>query len=284
MAARTLDWLTAAEFAQLLDAAAHPPRARLGLARRDRLVLLTLALTGLRRSELIALNWGDAITDGTRPSMLVRRGKGGRPRRQRLAPTLAAELRDWRSERDAQDRQPVFCGLGGGRLHPTILTGIISRARVGAGLSKHVTAHTLRHTAVTWLRQATGDTRLVAEYLGHADLSTVSRYTHVASDELQAAAQTLAEHAGAPGARTATALACIRASSRRGAERRSAARATKTFGGMGALPDAMFGRPGRAIPTEIAQHPPVSDPQRGFAGESTCRKAPPERGFPLAGR
>ena len=36
-----------------------------------------------------------------------------------------------------------------------------------------MTAHTLRHTAATWLRQATGDTRLVAEYLGHADLSTV---------------------------------------------------------------------------------------------------------------
>jgi Phage integrase family len=62
-----------------------------------------------------------------------------------------------------------------------------------AGISKHVTAHTLRHTAATWLRQATGDTRLVAEYLGHSDLSTVSRYAHVASEELHAAAQALAD-------------------------------------------------------------------------------------------
>jgi integrase len=62
-----------------------------------------------------------------------------------------------------------------------------------------VTVHTLRHTTATWLRQATGDTRLVAEYLGHADLSTVSRYAHVASDELHAAAQTLAQDtAGQP--------------------------------------------------------------------------------------
>jgi len=58
-----------------------------------------------------------------------------------------------------------------------------------------VTAHTLRHTAATWLRQATGDARLVAEYLGHADLSTVSRYAHVASDELHAAAQAVADRA-----------------------------------------------------------------------------------------
>jgi hypothetical protein len=52
-----------------------------------------------------------------------------------------------------------------------------------------------RHTAATWLRQATGDTRLVAEYLGHADLSTVSRYAHVASEEMHAAVQILADHA-----------------------------------------------------------------------------------------
>ena len=56
-----------------------------------------------------------------------------------------------------------------------------------------MTAHTLRHTAATWLRQATGDARLVAEYLGHADLSTVSRYAHVASEELHAATQALAD-------------------------------------------------------------------------------------------
>jgi site-specific recombinase XerD len=39
----------------------------------------------------------------------------------------------------------------------------------------------------------TGDARLVAEYLGHADLSTVSRYTHVAPDELHEAAARLGE-------------------------------------------------------------------------------------------
>lgn len=50
-------------------------------------------------------------------------------------------------------------------------------------------------TAATWLRQATGDTRLVTEYLGHADLSTVSRYVHLASEEMRAVVQTLADRA-----------------------------------------------------------------------------------------
>ncbi|MHB2000903.1 MAG: tyrosine-type recombinase/integrase [Solirubrobacteraceae bacterium] len=52
----------------------------------------------------------------------------------------------------------------------------------------------MRHTAATWLRQATGDTRLVAEYLGHADLSTVSRYAHVAAREMHTTVQALARH------------------------------------------------------------------------------------------
>ena len=53
-------------------------------------MLLTLAMTGLRRSELIALDWGDVTLDGPRPSLLVRRGKGGKPRRQPLPTQLAA--------------------------------------------------------------------------------------------------------------------------------------------------------------------------------------------------
>jgi site-specific recombinase XerD len=43
----------------------------------------------------------------------------------------------------------------------------------------------------TWLRHATSDTRLVAEYLGHVDLSTVSHYAHVATEETHVAVQSL---------------------------------------------------------------------------------------------
>jgi integrase len=77
-----------------------------------------------------------------------------------------------------------------------VLGLIIRRAAERAGLEKHVTAHTLRHTAATWLRQQTGDARLVAAYLGHADLSTVSRYAHVADEELHSAAGAIAASGG----------------------------------------------------------------------------------------
>jgi Phage integrase family len=109
---------------------------------------------------------------------------------------LAVELERLRSERQPAPQEPVFCGLKGGRLGTNVLADIIRRSAKRAELSKHVTAHTLRHTAATWLRQATGDTRIVAEYLGHADLSTVSRYAHVANEEMHVAVQALADQAG----------------------------------------------------------------------------------------
>src|SRR5439155_18438104 len=131
-------------------------------------------------SELCALDWRDLELDLKELSLLVRCGKGGKPRRQPLPPQLAAELRRLRRERRPSAGDPVFCGLAGRRLQQTTLAAVIHRAAARAGLDKRVTAHRLRHTAATWLRQELGDARLVAEYLGHADLSTVSRYAHVA--------------------------------------------------------------------------------------------------------
>jgi integrase/recombinase XerC len=182
------DWLTPEEFQRLLDAAGHPERNLPGLAERDQLVLLTLVLTGLRRSELCALNWRDLELNGRKPSLLVRSGKGGESRRQPIPASLARQLTRLASAHNPEPSNPVFCGLQGRRLQQTILADIIGRAANRAGLEKHVTAHTLRHTAATWLRQELGDTRLVAEYLGHADLSTVARYAHVDRDELFIAA------------------------------------------------------------------------------------------------
>ncbi len=190
------DWLTPEEFRRLLEAASSPVRRRPGLVERDRLVLLTLVATGLRRSELIALEWRDLDLDRERPSLLVRRGKGGKPRRQPLPPALATEFERLRAARQPEPSAPVFCGLEGKRLHPGMLGLIVRRAAARAGLDKKVTAHTLRHTAATWLRQQGGDARLVAAYLGHADLSTVSRYAHVAADELHEAAAAIAARSG----------------------------------------------------------------------------------------
>jgi len=156
-----------------------------------------LVTTGLRRSELCALEWRDLELVGRKRSLLVRRGRRDKSRSQPIPARLARELRTLRDARQPKPTEPVYCGLNGGRLQETILADIIRRSATRAGIEKHVTAHTLRHTAATWLRQERGDTRLVAEYLGHADLSTVARYAHVDRDELHDAANRL-EQLAAP--------------------------------------------------------------------------------------
>jgi integrase len=139
---------------------------------------------------------------------LVRHGKGGESRRQPLPARLAYELLKLRDARQPAPTDPVFCGLAGGRLQETILADIIRRAATRAGIEKNVTAHTLRHTAATWLRQERGDTRLVAEYLGHSDLSTVARYAHVERDERFGAADRLEQLANPPKACALAAQLC----------------------------------------------------------------------------
>jgi integrase len=131
-----------------------------------------------------------------------------------IHPALEPLFVDYLRIRAGDPEPALFVGVQGKRFSQTILTqtflatrvppelpsglaGIIRRAADRAGIEKHVTAHTLR-TAATWLRQQTGDARLVAAYLGHADLSTVSRYAHVAADELHDAAAALAARAAMP--------------------------------------------------------------------------------------
>ena len=100
------DWLTHDEFRRLVDAAGHPDRNLPGLAERDQLVLLVLVTTGLRRSELCALEWRDLELDGRKRSLLVRCGKGGKPRRQPLPAGLVRELRELRDARRPEATDP----------------------------------------------------------------------------------------------------------------------------------------------------------------------------------
>jgi hypothetical protein len=124
--------------------------------------------------------------DGRLPAAGLARGRirEGRPghRGCRAAPEVHPALRGTACSRGCRERQ-----ISQARAEALLRQGTRDAVRA-PGIEKHVTAHTLRHTAATWLRQELGDTRLVAEYLGHADLSTVSRYAHVEREELFEAA------------------------------------------------------------------------------------------------
>jgi len=111
------DWLTPAEFAQLLAAACAPAAAAgAALAERDRLVLLVLVATGLRRSELIALDWADLELEGAAtPRCLSAAARAVGRAASRCLPSSRARALAAAPAAAARPRtSPVCCGLGGG--------------------------------------------------------------------------------------------------------------------------------------------------------------------------
>jgi site-specific recombinase XerD len=146
--------------------------------RRNRMALTTAYAAGLRVGEVARLKV-EAI-DSRRMLIHVENGKGGRDRHAMLSPRLLELLRDyWRG---AKPRTWLFPGQEPD--HPVsvgALQNACRSARWQAGLAKPVTAHTLRHSFATHLLESGTDIRIIQVLLGHADLSSTSRYAQVAT-------------------------------------------------------------------------------------------------------
>jgi len=144
---------------------------------KQRLMLMLLYATGLRVSELTHLQVGDI--DRERMVIHVRHGKGARDRyvmlAQRLLPVLDVYLQA------ARPTRWLFPGLQPDCPITTTQVGkVCRRAARDAGLTKHVTPHTLRHSFATHLLEAGTDLRSIQVLLGHRSLRTTVGYLHVA--------------------------------------------------------------------------------------------------------
>jgi len=166
--------LSADEVARFLEAVS-------GL--RSRAALTTAYAAGLRASEVAGLLIEDIDSD--RGVIRVRHGKGAKDRDVMLSPQLLGILRTyWRL---ARPRRFLFPGRDEGRsINPTVLHAACRSAAKAAGLSKRVTLHTLRHSFATHLLENGADIRIIQALLGHANLSSTARYTHVASHTIRA--------------------------------------------------------------------------------------------------
>lgn len=167
--------LAADELRRLFDVVAPHPK--------HKALLLTLYGAGLRISE--ALNLRPADIDSRRMFIHVRGGKGNKDRLVKLSPQLLATLRDyWRQCRPRrwlfpQDRDPDRA-VESGTAHR-----IVARAARRAGITRRVSPHTLRHSYATHLLEAGTDLRSIQMLLGHANLKTTARYTHVSDRHLR---------------------------------------------------------------------------------------------------
>ena len=145
---------------------------------KSRTALTTAYATGLRASEVASLKVADI--DSGRKVIRVEHGKGGKDRYVMLSPQLLGILRTyWRL---ARPTSWLFPGRQEDRpIDPQVLHAACRSACAAAGLDKHVTVHTLRHSFATHLLEDGTDIRIIQVLLGHASLSTTARYSQVAT-------------------------------------------------------------------------------------------------------
>lgn len=161
------------------------PAKRLGL--RDRAIIETLYATGLRVSELTSLSLDDLFFDLSCMRCL---GKGNK---ERMVP-FGASAADWirRYMEDARPRlcrddaqRRLFLSRSGRPLDRRDVWSMIRAAALAAGIAKPVSPHTMRHSFASHLLEHDAPLRVIQEMLGHADIATTQRYTHVDAARLQ---------------------------------------------------------------------------------------------------
>lgn len=175
---RLISFLTEAETIALLDA---PDQTRWE-GRRDRTLLAVALQTGLRVSEIIALDCGD-ITLGTGAHLRCE-GKGRKQRAVPLTKTTQALLHAWLAERAGAPTDPLFPTRTGRRLsrdavERRVATHAAAAARHCPSLKgKKLHPHVLRHSCAMSLLQAHVDTTVIALWMGHADPRSTAPYLH----------------------------------------------------------------------------------------------------------
>jgi integrase/recombinase XerD len=156
---------------------------------RDRALLETLYATGCRVSEVVHLKTENLHLDSGFCKCF---GKGGKERLVPLGRHAIEALRKYLDEqrprltRRAADAPWVFVSRGGKVLTRIMLWILVKKYARRSGLTGKISPHTLRHSFATHLLAGGADLRAVQELLGHANITTTQRYTHIDRERLRA--------------------------------------------------------------------------------------------------
>ena len=196
---RLLNWLTADEADALLAA----PDQATWTGRRDHAMLVLAIQTGLRISELIGLSLADVnLAAGAHVHCT---GKGRKERATPLTRLTVAVLRSWLAEHAGTRTDPLFATRTGARLsrdaieHRLAHYVAIARVTCPSLCGKHVTMHTLRHTAAMRLLQSGTDITVIALWLGHEQIATAQIYLHADMKQKERAIARVSPPGTAPG-------------------------------------------------------------------------------------
>ena len=179
--------LPAALSVEELETLLAAPDAGAPAGRRDRALLELTYSAGTRAAETVGLDRHDL--DLSRGLVRIF-GKGRKERMGALGPQAVAALQAYlddpeRPKPSLRAKQAVFLNARGGRLTTRSLGRILERYLREAGLVRHASPHTLRHSFATHLLDRGADLRSVQELLGHAHLTTTQIYTHVSIERLR---------------------------------------------------------------------------------------------------
>ena len=158
------------------DRLAHLLRTRNGL------VLKFLYLTAARRGEAADLTWGNIVEDGSFHVAIFENTKSGREQRIKLRVELYQELLDWKKILVVNDliSNYVFPSLGfrtlGEKMSGKGINDIVSK--LGKAIGLNISAHYLRHTAITLALELGEPLQKVQSYARHASANTTIRYFH----------------------------------------------------------------------------------------------------------
>jgi site-specific recombinase XerD len=158
---------------------------------RDRLLMQTLLLTGVRVSELTHLDVSDVAFVDRR--IMVRHGKGDRDRTVPIPDQLLEPLRAWIGQ---SELGPLFPSPRGGRLSTRAVQKLFKRLARRAGLAeadkpRKYTPHKARHRYATDVLNKGANIRVVQRLLGHASVATTEIYTHFVDRDLDQAVRDL---------------------------------------------------------------------------------------------
>lgn len=153
---------------------------------RDKAMLEVMYATGIRVSELIALDLDDVNLDlgiikcaGTKKSRAI-------PLYPAALRALTVYLRDVRDSMiTSPDEQALFVNVGGVRMSRQGFWKILKHYQQTAHIQKEITPHTLRHSFAVHLLENGADLGSVQELMGHSDISSTQMYTHMINQKLK---------------------------------------------------------------------------------------------------
>ncbi len=150
----------------------------------DRAILEFLYATGIRVSELCNLN----LFDVDETTLRVK-GKGGKERIVPIALRTVQVLDQYllKRKKEIRENPPLFINNRGKRISRQFVWTLVKLYAEKAGINKQVSPHTLRHSYATHLLENGADLRIIQELLGHSNISTTDRYTHISNKHLRSA-------------------------------------------------------------------------------------------------